>query len=638
MPRPRRSAASAAPSYREDDTEEDATSSGDEDGVAGGSSSRRAAAGVRAAGGDGEDDEDTSDASLASSEEDDSESEYDDGDQEPPNKRARRASSSVQRKRYGGRLELFQQIPVDLLCEIASHLDPHSLLRLSRSSKRLRSIFTSKTSKTVWKAARSNVGLPDLRAKDLSEMQYASLVFDRMCMACGHDRAMSVCFFQRCRWCRQCGGNMMRQKPLRKTISKLHPDTFSTFASPSGGAEDPNSQTLYFRPYVIERSNKLRSFKRNSDAFFAFLKKHRILARAASKDAHAIRNWVFEECMNKRDGQDDRRSDRYAAIKARVIALGYAREDLRHIRYNSVVLPLIDQATPLSEKIWSRIKPKLIPFLDEAREERHVRDANERKKVRREALIPFYTATVATLVPGSDKSLMFPPFLYLSEEEPVKSLWEPEGATVDQASWDAAVESLPMEPPALRYRLDLMKAVAAEACRIAEREKYDVCLLPDELIFDVYGLIEEKDEVWRVPPQDFDNLHDYPDIVYRCRESGCTAPGVALSAPEIIVHLRDCLPPEQLRVPDHFFELGRLVERCVAAKQLDMDPRTATDEALDKAGMRFKCESPVGPFYQRGHCPANRMTWSELNAHWHESSAQDTLDHDRRSFSVLPQA
>ena len=63
--------------------------------------------------------------------------------------------------------------------QIGKHLQPLDLLRLIRVSRHFRAIFTSKLSRRIWIAARANVeGLPDC-PPDLSEPEYAFLVFDR---------------------------------------------------------------------------------------------------------------------------------------------------------------------------------------------------------------------------------------------------------------------------------------------------------------------------------------------------------------------------------------------------------------------------------------------------------------------------
>jgi hypothetical protein len=99
-----------------------------------------------------------------------------------------------------GKLMNFFAMPIDIFVEvclthidrmlqvtrnslqIASHLCPIDLLHLARTSKFLRAVLMSRiTSNHIWKASRANIdGLPACPS-DLSEPQYARLVFDNSC-------------------------------------------------------------------------------------------------------------------------------------------------------------------------------------------------------------------------------------------------------------------------------------------------------------------------------------------------------------------------------------------------------------------------------------------------------------------------
>ncbi|KAJ3893127.1 hypothetical protein GG344DRAFT_18943, partial [Lentinula edodes] len=80
-----------------------------------------------------------------------------------------------------GKLEGMLKLPLDLELEIYSYLEPLDLLRLSRTSKDLRVFLMSRSNAIVWRTARMNVpDLPPLPS-DLSEPEYANLVFASYC-------------------------------------------------------------------------------------------------------------------------------------------------------------------------------------------------------------------------------------------------------------------------------------------------------------------------------------------------------------------------------------------------------------------------------------------------------------------------
>ena len=68
--------------------------------------------------------------------------------------------------------------------KIASHLHPRDLLRLSRTSKRIRATLYSKASRSVWQGALASVdGLPRC-PDDMDEPAYAALLYGDSCFVC----------------------------------------------------------------------------------------------------------------------------------------------------------------------------------------------------------------------------------------------------------------------------------------------------------------------------------------------------------------------------------------------------------------------------------------------------------------------
>ncbi|KAF9473294.1 hypothetical protein BDN70DRAFT_397879 [Pholiota conissans] len=104
-----------------------------------------------------------------------------------------------------GLLKKLVEMPVDILFEIFSCLDPLDLVYMARTTRALRALLTGPSSKLIWKASRSNVfGLPDC-PDDLTEQQYAVLMFAKMCMFCQRDLSIvHTSFYARVRCCNKC--------------------------------------------------------------------------------------------------------------------------------------------------------------------------------------------------------------------------------------------------------------------------------------------------------------------------------------------------------------------------------------------------------------------------------------------------
>ncbi|KDR85932.1 hypothetical protein GALMADRAFT_218999 [Galerina marginata CBS 339.88] len=87
-------------------------------------------------------------------------------------------------RRKAGSLKDLVEMPLDVVGEIFSRLDPGDLLNLARIEKSLRAFLMSRSSISIWKRSRSNIPrLPDCPS-DLSEPQYANLVFTKNCDFC----------------------------------------------------------------------------------------------------------------------------------------------------------------------------------------------------------------------------------------------------------------------------------------------------------------------------------------------------------------------------------------------------------------------------------------------------------------------
>ncbi|KAF8188326.1 hypothetical protein BJ912DRAFT_398455 [Pholiota molesta] len=92
---------------------------------------------------------------------------------------------SKKMNRIRGMLKNVKEMPVDILFEIFSLLNPIDLVNLTRTSKDLRAMLMSRSSISVWKSARANFvpAMPEC-PDDLSEPQYAELAFGKGCHYC----------------------------------------------------------------------------------------------------------------------------------------------------------------------------------------------------------------------------------------------------------------------------------------------------------------------------------------------------------------------------------------------------------------------------------------------------------------------
>ncbi|GAA5830482.1 hypothetical protein JCM11251_002485 [Rhodosporidiobolus azoricus] len=385
-------------------------------------SSSSRSGGARSAGeggtsGSGANDEESSKQAQVGKEALDGQTAADEGSAEPVKKKPREGKSRLA-KRDEGKLSKFVSMPLDILTEIACHLDPLTLLHMSRSSKAFHAISAAPSSRPIWHAARKNVDLPDLEANDLSEMAYAALMFEKVCHVCGKDRASIIDFHVRKRFCKKCQHENLEPNYWVSTMHKdltLHAYLFECCFSTTKTANKTRRLCAHFftadlfginaELFAIQSriTAKYRDFKfsheslqvlkpfREAPNFPAghaefkpeekeleeFVEQRRALVAAARADALILEEWILTAAANREQAARDAKDKRLEAILEKIESLGYERLDLNP--WHSDIAAAIDQPRPLTEAIWKRISSTIIEHVEENRERRQEREKQHRR-------------------------------------------------------------------------------------------------------------------------------------------------------------------------------------------------------------------------------------------------------------------
>ncbi|KAF8313238.1 hypothetical protein DL93DRAFT_1183667 [Clavulina sp. PMI_390] len=141
-------------------------------------------------------------------------SEVSDSEHEVPAVRTRkrkdnRAARGPPRKRKKGKLSsVLTLMPNEVIGEICSYLQPSDLIHLVQSSKIFAIFLLAKASATIWRSARmGDEGLPECPS-DITEQQYACLLFGHYCQGCGKTgcriTSKTLAWQIRRRWCDEC--------------------------------------------------------------------------------------------------------------------------------------------------------------------------------------------------------------------------------------------------------------------------------------------------------------------------------------------------------------------------------------------------------------------------------------------------
>lgn len=130
-----------------------------------------------------------------------------DEDDEPARRKPKRNQNRSALSRVKGRkgaLKAFMSLPLEVVLEICTYLEPADLFSLSNTSKVFRSVVTGPASTQLWIDARTKVGLPELLLP-MSDLQYAALLFSRNgCQFCGRKNAGKPEVYYRARICTAC--------------------------------------------------------------------------------------------------------------------------------------------------------------------------------------------------------------------------------------------------------------------------------------------------------------------------------------------------------------------------------------------------------------------------------------------------
>ncbi|KAH8814535.1 hypothetical protein DL96DRAFT_1624074 [Flagelloscypha sp. PMI_526] len=333
--------------------------------------------------------------------------------------------------RQGLLKQLVTEAPLDVLFEIFAHLGLPDLLALSRSSKDLRALLLNKASpgtEALWTEAREAVdGLPE-KPDEISEPEFASLMFGKTCMECGTNNVAH--FMYRRRMCLNCfEANALRMNEMSDFLMDLQEES-------PGWAEC----LIYTASYHLRISRRHRETVRSKDEVRSFvagyneqpkgsriewLTQQQSIANHKSSFTSACRKWCTEKYAERRNDLDHLRSQRYDQIVAHLHELGWGDDfdsmDLQE-RRNFRSLKSVKKPQALTERMWENMRGEVVHFLENIQVENHRRRSRTNLANRLKTLTlarARYRLTVApdTLVPPVFEIALLPKFSEVIEKD-----------------------------------------------------------------------------------------------------------------------------------------------------------------------------------------------------------------------------
>ncbi|KAF9071899.1 hypothetical protein BDP27DRAFT_1262172, partial [Rhodocollybia butyracea] len=276
-------------------------------------------------------------------------------------------------------LENFKNMPLDICFEIFCHLEPLDLLILSRSVKTFGTYLRKKSSALIWATARANVhGFPP-RIQGMSEIRYASLMFDNDCEGCHHRHttAKDIHWNMQMRICSHC---QQPPKDGRIPRSFVVSDMLEfEFQPPLIRKHDflyhiPHQNQKWLPEVVSAYLAQYEEMVHDEASFQQWQLKMRAETKIRQQWHHQyLTKWV-QVCKRRRERQerhrskeiDKIRSTRYSVIWSRLLALGWEKTDMP---LSLPVHPYVDKVKELTDKEWARIGPVLSEFIKTQAEE-----------------------------------------------------------------------------------------------------------------------------------------------------------------------------------------------------------------------------------------------------------------------------
>ncbi|KAJ6597218.1 hypothetical protein DFH09DRAFT_114194 [Mycena vulgaris] len=311
----------------------------------------------------------------------------------PPRKKtavADNGSPASRRSRGRGKLRMLPEMPLDILFEIFSCLDPPDVLRLARTTKDLRNVLMRRSAISIWKSAFLNdpdlPGVPD----GLNEPQYANLAFSPHCHFCFIAGEHNILWAFRVRACNKC--LVGRYDEVHKVTKKLSGLSGNAHLLRHARATLPTgSRFIHSHEEAAEINKQLIQLKKgDASKLEGFVAERIKLVEEIHSHAQKAEMSVQLRLARKQRMLQGARDRRKEAICTRLRDLGYA-EEVQYINDNRPERlsehPLIKSNSELTDRVWDNMKPQLIELMQGVRENMKRKQRKSLLKTRQRLLL-----------------------------------------------------------------------------------------------------------------------------------------------------------------------------------------------------------------------------------------------------------
>ncbi|KAK7037980.1 F-box domain-containing protein [Favolaschia claudopus] len=286
------------------------------------------------------------------------------------------STRAAPRFRGRGQLKMLPEMPLDIVFEIFSFLEPPDVLNLARTTKDLRNMLMCHSAISIWRSAFLNDSdLPPL-PEGLNEPQYANLAFSHHCHSCLAAGEHSVLWAFQERLCANCvdgrfdeSYNVLKRVPgnlMMQNISLLRHAVLR-----------PVGRFVYSYEEAKDINEQLRNLKDgDSKEFEDFCNERRKLVEEIQRHASEAEMAGPKRLIRQQKLRDEARERRKNAICNRLKELGYEDE----VEYINATRPtmlsehsLVEGEDVLTDQVWDKIKARLGELMQSVTEKMQIR-------------------------------------------------------------------------------------------------------------------------------------------------------------------------------------------------------------------------------------------------------------------------
>ncbi|KAK7436189.1 hypothetical protein VKT23_019265 [Stygiomarasmius scandens] len=261
-----------------------------------------------------------------------------------------------------GKLYLFLDMPLDIVYEILGHLEPLDILRLARTSRDLRSFLMIRERSSIWRTARSNVGLPS-PPDSMSEPAFANLVFDGYChkCECNMRQTENILWAFSLRLCNGC-----RSKEFRPSWGMFQLLDVTSQQVMLHGCLPAERGIYYMESMVMDHVAEYKRLVGDAEKLDIYLAERMSLTMARQERVNVYEAWMKTREQERIQDREKLRERRQKAILRKLSELGWQEEiDNLSPRSDFHSCPLVREPKEFTDRVWIRIKDPIIELMEQ---------------------------------------------------------------------------------------------------------------------------------------------------------------------------------------------------------------------------------------------------------------------------------